>query len=84
MPFSGKTVMAAFRRASGRCECDRDPCGHAGRCPALLKYEDQTKLAGAWRANYKIPVRSSGNDGLENCEILCPACYREAFGSVQL
>jgi hypothetical protein len=83
MPFTEKTVRAAFSRAAARCECGRATCGHAGRCPKRLTYDDHTKLEGGWRANYAIPVHANGADTLGNCEILCAPCYREAFGSVQ-
>ena len=82
MPFTEKTMRAAFSRAAGRCQCVRPTCGHAGQCARPLNYADHTKLEGGWRANYVIPVHANGTDTLENCQILCAPCYRQAFGSV--
>jgi 5-methylcytosine-specific restriction endonuclease McrA len=68
MAFSDAVKQAAYRRAGGRCECQRTVCGHAGRCNASLKaYE--------WDAHHVKSQMAGGPDTLENCEALCKQCH---------
>jgi len=48
-----------------------------GRCIQSLAWRDGGKetIAG-WEAHHKVPQDKGGEDNLENCEILCIACFK--------
>ena len=69
MAFSNETVVAAFRRANGKCET----------CGKTLCFENRGKEGawGAWEAHHITAVERGGSDGLSNCKILCLACHKK-------
>jgi len=78
MAFSQTVVDAAWKRAGGKCECNRSTHGHSGRCEKLLSYENRGKegTRGAWEAHHIVSVAAGGSDTLSNCEILCLDCHK--------
>lgn len=79
MAFSDATVLAAWQRAGGRCECGRGSCGHGPwRCGKVLNWTARGKdyALGGWEAHHKVAVSSGGSDLLSNCEILCIPCHK--------
>lgn len=74
MEFSDETVLAAWRRSGGKCECTRTLCGHRGRCNRLLVWDMRGKEGlGGWEAHH---IDVDGPDSPENCEILCQECHK--------
>ncbi len=74
MQFSERTMREAWRLAQGRCECQREGHGHAGRCNLELRWDRRGFLGeGGWQAD-----RWDGDDAPENYEVLCMACYEAA------
>lgn len=72
MAFSVDTKDQAYRRAGGRCECERFHSPHWGsRCSATFG------RSGAWHAHHKTAASVGGHDGLSNCEVLCLACHEK-------
>ena len=69
-PISQSVIEAAWRRASGHCECPRDTHDHGSiRCERQLAWADRGREGiGAWEATR---VEAGGGDTLSNCEILC-------------
>ena len=79
MAFSNATVLAAWQRAGGRCECGRSNCGHGPwRCGKVLNWNSRGKdyASGGWEAHHKVPVYLGGSDTLSNCQILCIPCHK--------
>ncbi len=79
MAFSEKTVITAYLRAEGKCECSRKTCGHNPiRCNKQLIFKNRGKdyEYGGWEAHHRIAVASGGDDSLSNCEILCTECHK--------
>ena len=78
MAFSPDTVLAAWQRSGGRCECGRSTCGHGYRCNKRLDWyargNDNSPFG--WEAHHKVAVASGGSDALSNCEILCIPCHK--------
>jgi len=74
MAFSDETVLQAWRRAGGRCECRRISHNHPNiRCGKTLVWENRGREGwGAWEAHH---INSNGEDDLSNCEILCWDCH---------
>lgn len=74
MAFSEETVLQAWRRAGGRCECRRTSHNHLNiRCGKTLVWENRGREGwGAWEAHH---INSNGGDDLSNCEILCWDCH---------
>ena len=83
MAFSNATVLAAWQRAGGRCECGRSNCGHGPwRCRTPMEYAadyfDYNDYApDGWEAHHKVPVYQGGSDTLANCQILCIPCHKK-------
>ena len=77
MAFSEDTIIQAWVRCGGRCECRRSNHDHASeRCPKRLEIANRGRAGdGAWEAH---TVNAAGGDGLSNCEILCWSCLRQA------
>ena len=58
MPFSKETTAAAWRRANGKCECERQGCGHDGdRCNEPLREKQ-------WHAHHITAESVGGTDTL--------------------
>jgi len=74
MAFSEETILKAWRRAGGKCECRRVSHEHPYiRCNKQLVWENQGREGrGAWEAHHRS---ATGGDGLSNCEILCWYCH---------
>lgn len=80
MAFSQQTIEQAWRRAGGRCECERRTHAHAGRCSAPLVWTNRGRSgAGACEAKHSVRLESGGSDALSNCEIMCWSCHRQTF-----
>ena len=77
MPFSEDTIIQAWMRCGSRCECRQGSHDHASeRCPRKLDIASRGRSGdGAWEAHY---VDNTRGDGLDNCEILCWSCHRQA------
>jgi len=76
--FPDDVVRKAWLRAGTRCECKRTTHKwHVGRCVQNLSWRDGGKetIVG-WEAHHKVSQDKGGEDSLENCEILCMACYK--------
>ena len=68
MAFSNEVVLAAWRRAGGRCECGQSNCGHGPwRCSKVLNWNARGNdySYGGWEAHHKIPVLLGGPDTLD-------------------
>ena len=79
MAFSDTTVLAAWQRAGGRCECGRSNCGHGlSRCGKVLNWyaRGNDYAYGGWEAHHIVPVYRGGSDTLSNCQILCIPCHK--------
>ena len=57
--FPRKVMVAAFRRADGRCE--------GAECGARL-------TVGKFRYDHIVPDALGGEPTLENCQVICMAC----------
>jgi hypothetical protein len=68
MTFAADTKEAAYRRADGKCECDRIGHGHRGRCRAPLLAQS------GWDARHITSPRIGGDDTFFNCEVVCVGC----------
>ena len=75
MDFSDETILQAWKRADGKCECERTSHNHSGRCGKELVWENHGREgSGAWEAHH---INSEGGEELSNCEILCwEPCHR--------
>jgi len=75
MVFSDSTILQAWQRAGGKCECGRDSCGHYGRCGKQLEWNARgSEFYGGWEAHH---VTAGGPDTASNCEILCQSCHKK-------
>ncbi len=79
MAFTEKTVIEAWERSGGQCECEkrihthfRTPCGKS-----LARQSRGMAVKGGWEAHH---INLGGGDGIHNCEILCWGCYESAMG----
>ena len=64
--FPDSIVRQALERAGRRCECTSYSCfHHTDRCKRIFGLQAHHKVRG-------------GPDTLDNCEILCEACHRNA------
>lgn len=82
MAFSDETVLAAWKRAGGKCECRRVSHNHGyNSCDKELVWENRGRESGrgAWEAHHITSVQAGGNDSLSNCEILCWDCHQKTF-----
>lgn len=70
MAFDAAVRLQALFRAGDRCECTSDVCGdhpdNDGRC------QEPIGRVGQFHAIKKDPA---GPDTLDNCELICPACF---------
>jgi len=72
--FSRETVMRAWLRCEGKCECQRPLHGHAGRCNRLLAWSQRGREGNeAWEIR---PRNSNSEPTLSNCKIVCRTCIR--------
>ena len=79
MAFSEATILSAWTRSGGKCECGRISHGHGiWGCNKQLIWESRGKdyLPGGWEAHHKTAVSAGGGDTVSNCEILCLACHK--------
>ena len=79
MAFSHATVLQAWTRADGACECRRRTHGHPYvRCGKELVWANRGRSSGrgAWEAHHSS---ATGGDGLANCQILCWDCHSATF-----
>jgi hypothetical protein len=75
MAFSDRVVLEAWKRANGRCECERTTHAHLGRCFRQLSWNSRGKDTNdGWEAHH---VTAGGPDTLSNCEILCQDCHKK-------
>lgn len=82
MAFSEETVVAAWKRAGGACECRRMTHHHSYlRCNKELVWANRGSDVGkgSWEAHHVTNVQSGGTDALSNCEILCWDCHKNTF-----
>ena len=70
MPFPESVKDAAFRRSGGRCECQRQNHGHAGRCSTAV-----TRHGAHY--HHKHAESLGGPSTLSNCEVLCVPCHKK-------
>ena len=81
MAFSIITVMKAWQRSGGRCECCRISHGHGytGRCTQRLLWNQRgnDNSPFGWEAHHVTASSSGGSDTLSNCEILCIECHKK-------
>ena len=61
--FSAKVCAAAFQRADGRCEGQRN----GERCSVRL-------TVGKYRYDHILPDWLGGEPTLDNCQVICMAC----------
>lgn len=75
MAFPDYVVEAAWRRAGGRCECERVTHDHGRRrCGKQLVWGNRGREGrGAWEAHHRV---AGDPETLSNCEILCWSCHR--------
>jgi hypothetical protein len=80
--FSPETVRRCWELAQGRCECQREDHGHAGRCgkPLLEQHHGALRDDGWFAAPWQAP----GGDSAENCEALCWQCYEQAMRNAKV
>ncbi len=73
-------VENAWMRSRARCECRRASHGHRGRCGQVLVWEHrrQATSRGAWEAHHTGPPSAAGWQAVQQCEILCWACYQQS------
>ena len=78
MAFSDSTIVEAWARSGGKCECTRTTHRHTGRCnKQLFKHrQGERENEYCWEAHH---VSASGGDMLSNCEILCCNCHYATF-----
>jgi len=63
-------ILAALAKiaAGSRCQCADPGCGHGARCNTIVEGD-------RWRARYRVPPADGGADSLDNCEVVCTACF---------
>jgi len=72
--FSEETVKEAWKRSSGKCECEMKNCKHIGKCKKLLLWSSRGKEGVfGWEAHHK---NSNGDNSVSNCLILCQPCHK--------
>ena len=79
MAFTKNTVLQAWERADGRCECMRNGHNHQGFCDSNLIFEEQGKQTSTgWQVFH---IGATFDDSLYNCEIICWECQKYIFQS---
>ncbi len=78
MAFPENVIEQAWKRASGKCECQRWAHKHTPvRCGRELTFANRGKEGqGRWEVHRVSP---SFGDTLYNCEILCADCYKQSL-----
>jgi len=77
MAFSQEVIIAAWKRAGGRCECRLEKCRHLmGRCNRVLDPANR-EPGKKWHAHHVISQDAGGSDSLKNCQILCIPCHEK-------
>ena len=82
MAFSDETVLAAWKRSGGKCECRRVSHNHLyNHCGKELVWNNRGRESGrgAWEAHHRTSIHVSGSDSLSNCEILCWDCHKRTL-----
>jgi len=76
-PFPENVVQQAWRRAGGKCECERVTCSNHYSTPhgKILTWNARgdDNHPGGWEAHHKD---SNGPATVSNCEILCIPCHK--------
>jgi hypothetical protein len=74
--FSPETIHRCWELAQGRCECQRESHGHAGRCNKPLEEHYYGALTdNGW---FTTAWDQAGGEAPDNCEALCWSCYQQA------
>ena len=76
--FSEEVLKKAFLRANARCQCEREGHSHGNfTCYGQILWENRgnTTERSGWEANFYVSPEKGGKPTVENCEILCWACY---------
>ena len=69
-------IENAWLRSKGLCECEQTTDGHQQRCLAVLQWERRGKgYQGGWEAYCSRHSNAGGWEGVNQCKILCWACY---------
>ncbi len=78
MAFSDLVIKQAWARSKGLCECTRQCKEHTGQCPKPLHWHLRGfEGVGGWEAHHKTgQTLLTGDDTLDNCEILCQQCHK--------
>jgi len=81
MAFSDDTVRLRWKRAGGKCECQRSTHRHGERCNNTLIWANRGRVSvpGTWEAHHRVSFENGGSDSLSNCEILCWDCHRKTL-----
>lgn len=75
MVFSDRTLVVAFQRSGGRCECTRTGCGHGGRCPMMFTWPDRLRSdERGWRAARRPSAIGGLHDEPDPCLVVCVPC----------
>jgi len=77
--FTNETILRAWQRSGGKCECERISHNHNfRRCNKTLIWGNRGKdwMIGSWEAHHKTAVSVGGSNTLSNCEILCIDCHK--------
>ncbi len=83
--FSDETVENAWMRARSRCECERNGHGHTHPCGKALVWTHRGKptTLGGWQALMHGDAKLGGWLAVNECEILCWACFIEARAAAE-
>ncbi len=81
--YTDEVVENAWMRARSRCECARDGHAHQGRCgkPLVWTHQGKGTTVGGWQARRNGSKRLGGWEAVNQCEILCWACYQAVAGA---
>ena len=75
--FPDTVVQQAWKRAGGKCECERVSCHNHSSIPHGKQLtwgaRGNDNHYGGWEAHHK---NSSGPAIVSNCEILCIPCHK--------
>jgi hypothetical protein len=84
--YADEIVENAWMRARARCECERRAHPHPRRCNHPLVWENrgQATTLGGWQAYVTGDPQLGGWEAVNQCEILCWACYTAVQGTAGL
>lgn len=79
MAFTSNTLLQAWERSGGTCECMRTIHNHSGICNAQLVFEEQGKQTHTgWQAFH---IGATFDNSVYNCEIICWECQKQIIKS---